>query len=128
MAYRQSPLYNREIDSKYPKSYCPSVKKDKEDANQEYRNEASSKDREKAKFYNPPSANQPQAQVSKKCERSCCGGFLALDATKVAKKDKDKAKDLSHIECYTYKQKSYYASRYLKKLKYQWRSWQLLCQ
>ncbi len=33
------------------------------------------------------------------------------------KKDKDKAKDLSYIECYTYKQKSHYANKCLKKSK-----------
>ena len=36
---------------------------------------------------------------------------------KVTKRDKNKAKDLNHIEYYTCKQKGYYASRYLKKIK-----------
>ena len=54
----QLPFYIRKIDSKCLKGYCPSVKKDKKDANWEYRNEASSKNKEKAKFYNPSFANQ----------------------------------------------------------------------
>lgn len=53
-------FYIRKIDSKYSKHYCPSVKKDKEDVNWEHPNEASSKDKKKAKSYNPSSANQPQ--------------------------------------------------------------------
>ncbi len=55
----QPPFYVREIDSKYPKSHCPSVKKDKEDTYQEPRDEAS-KDKDKAKSHNSSnSANQP---------------------------------------------------------------------
>ena len=57
----QPPFNLREIDSKYPKIYCSSVKKDKEDANREYYNEASSKNKEKTKFYNHSDTNQPQA-------------------------------------------------------------------
>ena len=73
----------------------------------------------RAKSYNPFSANQPQAQASKKRQKSWRAGLLAIgvNITEVAKKDKDKAKDLSIVECYTCKQKGYYASRYLKKLK-----------
>ena len=66
----QPPFYIREIDSKCPKGYCPSVKKDKEDANWEHRDEASSKDKEKVKSHNLSSANQPQAQASKKCQEN----------------------------------------------------------
>ena len=44
----QPPFYIREIDSKCPKGYPPSVKKDKEDTNQEHRNKAS-KDKDKVK-------------------------------------------------------------------------------
>ena len=61
----QPPFYVREIDSKCPKGYRPSVKKDKEDANREYRNKAS-KDKDKAKSPTPFSANQLPAQASKK--------------------------------------------------------------
>ncbi len=39
------------------------------------------------------------------------------NVSKVAKKDKDKAKDLSHVKYYTCKQKGYYANKYLEKLK-----------
>ena len=42
----QAPFYIKEIDSKCPKGYCLSVKKDKEDANWEYCNEASNKNKE----------------------------------------------------------------------------------
>ena len=48
----QPPFYIREIDSKYPKNYRPSVKKDKEDANWEHRDEAS-KDKNKARSHTP---------------------------------------------------------------------------
>ena len=54
----QPPFYVREIDSRYLKNYCLSVKKDKDNANQEHWNEAFSKDKEKTKSYNPFSANQ----------------------------------------------------------------------
>ncbi len=40
-----------------------------------------------------------------------------VNATKVVKKDKDKAKDLSHIKYYTCKQKDYYANKYPEKPK-----------
>ncbi len=68
-------------------------------------NEASNKDKKKAKFYNFSFTNQPQTQALKKDKRGCWRGYptIAINATKVAKKDKDKAKDLSHVECYTCK-------------------------
>lgn len=100
----------REINSRCPKGYRPLAKKEKNKANQEH----GDKDRDKAKFNNPSFANsQSQAQVSKK-DRLPGGqqrGHLAIKiyATKVAKKDKDITKDLSHIECYTCKQKDHYA-------------------
>ena len=88
------------------------VKKDKDDVNWELRD--ADKD-------NPSSANnQPQAQASKKdMRKSRQRDFPAtkVNVTKVAKKDKDKAKDLSHIECYTCKQKSHYANKDLEKSK-----------
>ena len=62
----QPPFSVKEIDSKCLKGYCPSVKKDKKDANWKHYNETSSKDKEKAKFHNLFFANQPQAQASKK--------------------------------------------------------------
>ncbi len=46
----QPPFYVKEIDSKYLKSHCPSVKKDKEDTYQESQNEVS-KDKDKAKSH-----------------------------------------------------------------------------
>ena len=49
----EQPAFNvREIDSKCPKNYCPSVKKNKNDVNWKYHNEASSKDKKKTKSYN----------------------------------------------------------------------------
>ena len=113
----QPPFYVREIDSKCPKSYCSLDKKDKEDANREHRDKAS-KDKDKAKSHIPFSANQPQAQASKKRQGRREGpSATGVNATKVAKKSKDKAKDLRHVECYTCKQKGYYVSRCPKKLK-----------
>ncbi len=79
------------------------AKKDKEDTYWEPQNKAS-KDKNKAKSHNFSPANQPQTQASKKDKR-CRWGHPAtkVNATKVTKKDKDKAKDLSHVEYYTYK-------------------------
>ncbi len=57
----QSPFYVREIDSKYPKSHRPLVKDDKEDIYWEPHNEASNKNKDKAKSHNSSSStNQPQ--------------------------------------------------------------------
>ena len=56
----------KEIDSRYLKRYRPSVKKDKDNVYQEHRNKAANKDKEKAQYYNPFPANQPQTQASKK--------------------------------------------------------------
>ncbi len=54
----QPPFYVREIDSKYLKSHRSSVKKDKEDTYWEPCDEASNKDKDKAKSHNSsPSAN-----------------------------------------------------------------------
>ncbi len=112
----QPPSGTRGINSRYPKRYRPLVKKDKDDAYREQRNEASNRDKEKTRFHNSSSsANQPQTQVSnsKKCQRKGQEGHPAtgVNATEVAKKDKDKAKDLSHVECYTCKQKGHYVNK-----------------
>ncbi len=56
----QPPFYVREIDSRYPKDHRPLAKKDKEDIYWEPRDEASNKNKDKAKSYNSSSANQPQ--------------------------------------------------------------------
>lgn len=75
--------------------------------------------KDKAKFHNPSSANsQPQAQTSNKNKhKSHRKGLLAtgINTIKIAKKDKDKTKDLSYINCYTCKQKGYYANKCPKK-------------
>lgn len=38
-----------------------------------------------------------------------------VDTIKIAKKDKNKAKDLSHIKCYICKKKGHYTKKYLEK-------------
>ncbi len=116
----QSHFYVKEIMSRCPKDYCLLVKKDKEDTYWEPHNEAS-KDKDKAKSHNSfASANQSQTQAYKKDKHSHWGGHLAtgVNATEVAEKDKDKAsKDLSHVKCYTYHQKGYYANKCPEKSK-----------
>ncbi len=104
----QPPSGTKEIDFRCPKGYRPSVKKDKDDAYWEQCEEAFNKDKEKAKSHNPlSSANQPQTQASnfKKRQRKGWGGHsvTGVNAIEVVKRDKDKAKDLSHIEYYTCK-------------------------
>ncbi len=103
----------REIDSRCLKRYRPLVKKDKDNTYQEHHNEISNKDKDKAKPHNSSSANQPQIQAPKKDKYGRERGHAAtrVNATKVAKKDKDKVKDLSHVKCYTCKQKSHYANK-----------------
>ncbi len=94
------------------------VKKDKEDTYWEHRDKAF-KDKDKAKFHNSSSTNQPQTQAPNKHKRGHRGGHLTtgVNATKAAKKDKDKSKDLSHIKCYTYKQKGHYTNKCPEKSK-----------
>ncbi len=90
------------------------AKKNKEDTYWEPCNEISNKDKDKTKSPNLSSANQPQPQAPKKDKRNCRKGHLAteVNATEVAKKDKDKApKDLSHMKCYTCKQKGHYVNK-----------------
>lgn len=102
----QPLFYVREIYSKYPKGYYLSVKKDKKHANWEYHNEASSKDKKKTKSHNPSPTNQPQAQASKKRQGWRRGpSATGVNNIKIAKKDRDKAKDLSYVKYYTCKQK-----------------------
>lgn len=42
---------------------------------------------------------------------------MKVNITTIAKKNKDKAKNFSHIKCYTYKQKIYYTNKCLKEPK-----------
>ncbi len=104
----QSPFYVKNINAKCPKGYHLSAKKDKEDTYRESHDKASNKN--KAKFNSSASANQPQTQAPKKDKRGCWGGHPAtgVNATEIAKKNKA-SKHLSHIEYYTYHQKSHYA-------------------
>ena len=95
------------------------VKKNKDNTYWKYRDEAFNKDKDMAKSHNSFFTNQPQMQASKKDKRGYCGGHLAtrVNTTEVAKKDKDKAKNLSHVKCYTCKQKGHYTNKCLKKSK-----------
>ncbi len=86
----QPPFYVRDINTRCPKGYRPSAKKDKKDTYQEPQNEIS-KDKNKAKSHNSStSAKQPQTQAPKKDKCGCREGHSApgVNATKVAKKDK----------------------------------------
>lgn len=72
--------------------------------------------------HNSSSANsQTQTQASKKDKRygSRQRGYRTteINAIEVAKKDKDKTKDLSHIKYYTYKQKDYSVNKCPEKSK-----------
>ncbi len=81
----------KEIDFRCSKRYKPSVKKDKDNAYQEHRNEVFNKNKNKAKSHNSSSANQPQTQISKKDKHGHWGGYLAtgVNATEEVKKNKD---------------------------------------
>ncbi len=94
------------------------AKKDKEDTYQELRNKAV-KDKNNAKSHTSTSANQSQTQAPKKDKCGCQKSHLAtgVNATEVAKKDKDIAKDLNHVECYICKQKGYYGNKCPEKAK-----------
>lgn len=89
--------------------------------NQEYQDG----DKDKAKPHNLSFANTSQLQTyaSKKniYHQSRWGGYLVtkVNAIEVAKKKKDKVKDLSYIKCYTYKQKGHYANKCSQKSKNQ---------
>lgn len=43
--------------------------------------------------------------------------MTGVNASKIAKKVKNKAKKLNHVKYYTYKYKNHYFNKYLKKLK-----------
>ncbi len=113
----QPPSETREIDSKYPGGYKLSVQKDKDDANREHWDKAP---KDIAKSHNSSSTNQPQTQAPKKDKHgNRQGGYPAtgVNASEVAKKNKDKAKDLSHIKCYICQQKGHYVNKCPKKSK-----------
>ncbi len=63
----QPPFGTREINSKCPRGYIPSIKKDKDNANQEHLAKAL---KDKAKSHNSSSTNQPQIQASKKHQKN----------------------------------------------------------
>lgn len=110
----------REINSRCPKNHRPLAKKNKDNAHKKHQD--GDKDKDKTKSHNLSFINsQPQTQVSKNNKRqgSCQKGYLVteVNTNEVAKKNKDKVKDLSHIKCYTCKQKGYYANKCPKKPK-----------
>ncbi len=119
----QPSFYVRDIDARCPRGQCPLAKNDKEDTFREPRDESC---KYKTKSQISSSANQPQNQTLKKDKRGCQGGYRGhggylateVNATEVAKKDKDKApKDLSHIKYYTCHEKGHYANKYPNKPK-----------
>ena len=116
----QSHSMIREIDSRCLKGHRPLVNTDKNNVYWEHCNKAFNKNKEKAKSQPLSSANQPQTQASKKDKHHRSWRdhqAIGVNTTEVAKKDKNKVKDLSHIKYYTYKQKDYYANKCPKKLK-----------
>ena len=109
----------KEINSRYSKSYRPSTKKNKNNASRGHCNKTFTNDKDKAKSHNSSIVNQPQTQASKKDKRGCWESYLATEVniTKIAKKNKEKDKDLSYVKCYTCKQKDHYANKCLEKSK-----------
>lgn len=112
------PLFGtKKINFRCPKSYRSSVKKNKDKANQKHWDE----DKDKAKPHNPSltNRNQLQMQTSKKYYGSRQESHLVTEVniTEIVKNYKDKAKNLSHIECDTCKQKGYYTHKCPKKKK-----------
>ena len=101
----QQHIKIREINSGYLKEYKPSIKKNKEyKANWKYQN----KNKNKVKSHNLSFANsQSQTQIFKKNKSHYEKDHSAIrvNITKIAKKNKDKnkAKNLSYIKCYTCK-------------------------
>ena len=112
----QPPSYVWEIDVRSPKNYRLSSKKNKENIQRQHHNEAP---KNKGKSQIPATTNQLQTQDSKKRHEGQWGNRPAteVNATKVVKKEKDKAKDLSHVKCYTCNQKDHYANKYPDKPK-----------
>ena len=61
----QPSFRTKKINFRYSKRYRPLIKKNKDNAYQKQRNEATNRDKKKAKSHNPYfSANQPQIQAS----------------------------------------------------------------
>lgn len=114
----QLSFKTRKIDSRYTKSYKPLVKKDKNDIDWEHQDEVPKKNKDKTKFDNVSfTNNQPQIQAFEKeqCHGNRWGHSVTeVNTTEVAKNEKDKVKNLSHIKWYTYKQKGHYTNKCLK--------------
>ena len=117
----QPRFKTRKIDFKCLEGYKLSAKKEKNKASQEHKN----RNKNKAKFYNFLFVNMSQSQIQASKKNKCDGSYqkghlvIEINVTKVAKKNKDKnkAKDLSYIKCYTFKQKDHYANKYSEKAK-----------
>ena len=98
-----------EIDFRCPRDHRLSVKKNKENANQELW-DRDHKNKDKTKSHNFFSIkNQPQA--SKKNKRRSPQRDLLVIRVNGTKIDKNKAKDLSHIMCYICKEKGHYTNK-----------------
>lgn len=90
-------------------------------------------DKDKTKSHNPffTNASQPQTQTQTqafkkdKYHQGSHWGYLAIEVNiiEVAKKNKDKVKDLNHIKCYIGKQKDHYTNKYFEKPKNKWQPW-----
>ncbi len=116
----QPPFWIKEIDSRWPKGYRSSVKKDKDNNNWEHRNEDKNKDKTTSQNHSTNNQAQIQAFKKDKCHwNRQSHPPTEVNTTEMTKKDKDKAKNLSHIKCYTCKQKGHYANKCLKKSKNQ---------
>lgn len=115
----QLPSKVRKINSRCPKDYKP-PKKDKSSWNHQDDQAKSSHNFPPVNTYQLKAQTQTQAfKQNKYYQRSHQGDHLAIgiNTTKVAKKNKDKANNWSHIKYYIYKQKDHYVNKYSKSLK-----------
>lgn len=70
-----------------------------------------------AKSHNFSFTNQLLTQAHKNDKRGCWRNhpITKVNITEIVKKNKNKAKDLSYVENYIYKQEGQYANKYPKK-------------
>ena len=110
-----------EINSSCPKRYRLLVKKDKDDAYWKQHNEAINRNKKRLSLTTLllPQINLRPRLPTPRSAKKGRGDYLAIrvNAIEVAKKDKDKTKDLSYFKCYTCKQKGHYVNKYPEKPK-----------
>lgn len=125
----QPSFFVKEIDFSYLNYHRLLVKKEKNNVYWKYCNKTFNKDKKKAKSHNLSFANQPLTQPSKKYQ-GWRGSHLiiGINANNIANNHQNMAKDLSHVNCYIYKLKGYYAKKCQENSKNWWRSWGLPCQ